>query len=140
MSPKKYRARTGDIARAVARHTIAKEYFQLADREAAADRPFAHNAAAGNAVLAAIAASDAICCVRLQLYSTGEDHIAAVDLLKKAQPEGPEAARALARVLSVKDQVHYSGDPLSATRMQGVLRCARRLVEIAGEVLTQAQR
>lgn len=133
------RVRRGDRALALARTHVAREYYLLADLVAAEDRPFAHNAAAGNAVLAAIAASDAICCLKLRRYHAGEDHRAAVSLLGEVRPEGRELAKQLAKVLAVKDQVHYSGDPLAESTLRTVLRGTARLVEKAEQLLSDAQ-
>jgi len=52
--------------------------------------------AAGNAVLAGIAASDAICCVRLGCRHRGEDHRGATELLKTATVDGDRLAVTLA--------------------------------------------
>jgi hypothetical protein len=109
----------------------------LAELVANEDRQFAHNAAAGNAVLAAIAASDAICCLRLGRYHVGEDHRSAAKLLGKVQPDGQDLAKDLAKVLAIKDQVHYSGDPIPESRLRGVLRSANRLVEMAEGMLAE---
>jgi hypothetical protein len=88
-------------------------------------------------VLAAVAASDAICCMRRGLYHRGDDHRGAVELLRSAGPSGPDLAKDLARVLAVKDQVHYSGDPLPASELRSVLRCATRLVDEAELLLSE---
>lgn len=90
MSP---RERPGDRALAAARAAVAREYQQLAELVATEDRQFAHNAAAGNAVLAAIAASDAICCLKLGRYHAGEDHRAATKLLEQVRPDGQQLAK-----------------------------------------------
>ena len=50
------------------------------------------NVTAGLAILADIAASDAICCVRLGRYHRGEDHRRATELLQAATPDGRELA------------------------------------------------
>lgn len=124
---------------AAARTAVAREYHLLADLVAAEDRPFAHNAAAGNAVLAAIAASDAICCLRLGRHHAGEDHRAAARLLGQVHPDGPDLAKDLARVLAVKDQVHYSGEPMPESRVLSVLRSMARLVEAAERMLAESR-
>lgn len=93
---------------------------------------------AGNAVLAAIAASDAICCLRLGRFHSG-DHRAAARLLGLVRPDGPELAKQLARVLAVKDQVDYSGDPIPESRMVSVLRSTARLVETAERTLGETR-
>lgn len=133
------RERPGDRALATARTAVAREYLLLAELVAAEDRQFAHNAAAGKAVLAAVAASDAICCLRLGRYHAGEDHRAATKLLGQVRPNGPELANQLARVLAVKDQVHYSGDPIPESRMISVLRNTTRLVEDAERLLGETR-
>lgn len=122
---------------AAARTAVAREYYLLAELVASEDRPFAHNAAAGNAVLAAVAAADAICCLRLGRYHAGEDHRAAAALLATVQPDGQDLAKHLAKVMAIKDQVHYSGDPLPDTRMRSVLRSAARLVDVAERTVTE---
>jgi hypothetical protein len=76
------RERPGTRALALARTDVAREYYLLAELAASEDRPFAHNTAAGNAVLAAVAASDAICCLKLRRYHAGENHQAAARLLE----------------------------------------------------------
>lgn len=131
------RERAGDRALAAARTAVAREYQLLAELVAVEDRPFAHNAAAGNAVLAAVAASDAICCLKLGRYHTGEDHRGAARLLGQVRPDGQDMSRQLAKVLAVKDQVHYSGDPLPESRMRSVLRSTARLVETAERMLAE---
>lgn len=132
------RERSGNRALAAARAAVAREYQQLAELVASEDRQFAHNAAAGNAVLAAIAAADAICCLRLGRYHVGDDHRAATMLLTRVRPDGQQLAKDLAKVLAINDQVHYSGDPLPDHRLKSVLRSADRLVDVAERMLAEA--
>lgn len=132
------RERPGDRRRAAARASVAREYYMLSELVATEDRQFAHNAAAGNAVLAAIAASDAICCLRLGCYHAGEDHRSAARLLERVQPDGQGLAKDLAKVLAIKDQVHYSGDPIPESRVRSVLRSTGRLVDTAERMLAEA--
>lgn len=127
------RERPCDRNRARARAAIAREYLRLAELAAIEDRQFAHNAAAGNAVLAA---SDAICCMRLGRYFANQDHRAAARLLGQVLPNGPDLAKDLLKVLATKDQVHYAGDPLPDSRLQSVLRSAERLVDAAERTLS----
>ncbi|WP_141711423.1 hypothetical protein [Jiangella alba] len=131
------RERTGGRALASARTAVAQEYLQLAELAASEQRRPANNAAAGNAVLAAIAAADAICCLRLGRYHAGEDHRAAATLLERVDPNGTDLARHLTKVLAVKDQAHYSGEGVTATRVTSVLRSANKLVGEAQAVLDQ---
>lgn len=69
-------------------------YLDLTQVAAAESGDEARNVAAGNAVLAGIAASDAICCVRLNKRHRGQDHQGAVALLGLIRPHGPMLAAA----------------------------------------------
>ncbi len=89
----------------------------LTDKGRPADLNYDH-VAGGLAVLAAIAASDAICCGVLGFRSRGQDHREAVGVLASAAfgPETEEersrrarnASKVLAQVLSEKDDAHYA--------------------------------
>jgi hypothetical protein len=105
--------------------------------ELAADEPGdeARNVAAGNAVLAGIAAADAICCLRLGKRHRGQDHHAATDLLHTVRPDGRTLATALATVLAAKDPSHYGETFVSNTRLKTTMRAATRLVDAAEDVI-----
>lgn len=83
---------------ASARLAQAHAYLETArlisdEEDTPASRDFNH-VAAGNAVLAAIAASDAICCGLLGVRARGQDHREAIDLLHQVRlGTGTEAAR-----------------------------------------------
>jgi len=62
------------------------------------DRDEYLNVAAGLAVLAGIAGSDAICDARLGRIHRGDDHRAAQDLLQQATPDGKKLAAVLGRL------------------------------------------
>jgi len=87
--------------------------------------------AAALAVLAGIAASDAVCCAALGRRSRGQDHQQAVSLLTQVAPDGPEMARDLERLLAVKDDAHYGLLHVSGQRAAAALKQARRLYEAA---------
>ncbi len=89
------------------------------------------NVAAGNAVLGGIAASDAICCVRLGERHRGDNHRDATELLKRATPDGAELAATLARLLDLKDEAHYGVYVVAASKAKSALRWARKLVDRA---------
>ena len=93
------------------------------------------SAAAALAVLAGIAASDAACCQVLGRRSRGQDHRQAVDLVGQIEPGGTDAANALGRLLSLKDQAHYGLFDIAGNDLQAALRQAGALVTFAGEVL-----
>lgn len=109
------------------RSLIAIKYLQVAE-VAAAGKPDSadRNVAAGNAVLAGVAAADALCCLRLGTRSRAADHGAAVQLLEQVDRK---LAQDLHTVLGVKDFAHYGHDFLTSSRLSTVLRAARRLVE-----------
>jgi len=87
--------------------------------------------AAANAVLAAIAAADAICGLRLGCYSRGQDHNQAAALLETVDLPDTTLATKLRRVLASKDNVHYSPRLISKSDAQGIVRQASALVEAA---------
>lgn len=59
--------------------------------------------AAALAVLAGIAASDAVCCAALGQRSRGQDHRQVVELLSQIAAVGKDMARDLGRLMSIKD-------------------------------------
>lgn len=85
--------------------------------------------AAALAVLAGIAASDAVCCAALGQRSRGQDHRQAIALLSQVSPDGQPMARDLERLLAVKDDAHYGMLHLSSQRAALALRQARRLFD-----------
>jgi hypothetical protein len=93
------------------------------------------SAAAALAVLAGIAASDAACCTALGRRSRGQDHQQAVELVEQVAPGGAQAAKALRRLLSLKDEAHYGLFDVGGKDLQAALRQARTLVDFAGEVV-----
>lgn len=86
------------------------------------------NVAAGLAVLAGIAASDAICCARLRVRHRGEDHRSAADLLARAVPDGNALASQLLRLLDVKDSAHYGVSVLAPRPARASLKAAQSLI------------
>jgi hypothetical protein len=95
--------------------------------------------AAALAVLAGIAASDAVCCARLGERSRGQDHGQAVQLLERVDTTGRAMAQDLRRLLAIKDDAHYGLLHVSSRRATAALRQARRLVESADESVRQPE-
>jgi hypothetical protein len=91
------------------------------------------NVAAGLAVLAGIAASDAISGTRHGYLHRGQDHQAAAELLKTATPDGAKLAATLGRLLSLKDAAHYGVPVVSARKATDAAKWAAQIVERAGE-------
>ncbi len=89
--------------------------------------------AAGLAVLAGIAASDAICCARIRLRHRGDNHRGAADLLRQATPDGSELARLLLRLLDLKDEAHYGVMVVASRKARDALKWAAQLVARAEE-------
>lgn len=114
---------------------MARLYLEMAEQVAGMDGDEARNVAAGNAVLAAVAAADALCCLRLGRYSRGQAHDEAAALLRTIKPNGTKLARDLTAVLAVKDPAHYGTVFLAVTTVKSTLRAATRLVEAAEDTL-----
>jgi hypothetical protein len=87
--------------------------------------------AAGLAVLAGIAASDAICCARLGQRHRGEDHRGAAALLAEAAPDGKTLANTLLRLLDVKDEAHYGVIVVAPRKARDAVKWARALAQRA---------
>ena len=137
---------TAEDARARAAH--ARAYLEVAklvrgDADKPEDLNFNH-VAAGNAVLAAIAASDALCCRLLGERSRGQDYRDAVALLEQVRfgtgtdqaqvKRARDLARALATALDLKDDSHYGTLMVGATELRRLIRAAQVLVSAAVEV------
>jgi hypothetical protein len=82
------------------------------------------------AVLAGIAASDAICGARLGRYGRGQDHGQAVQLLRTVDLPGKDPAGKQARLLAAKDSVHYSPAVVSSAEAKRLVRLARSMVDV----------
>jgi len=110
----------------------ARAYLEAAELILEDDRQEYAGVAAGNAVLAGIAAADAICCKGLRKYFRGEDHRQAVELLASASHDGPTNKKALIRLLDLKDAAHYGFGDFSRAN-------ARKAVKLARELLNSAE-
>lgn len=117
------------------RAKVARAYLDAAELVADGQSAEARNVAAGNAVLAAIAAADAIGCVRLGRRNRSERHADATDLLRTVRPDGARLARDMSTVLSAKDPSHYGLSFVSASGLKATLRAASRLVDAAETML-----
>ncbi len=77
------RLRPGSVADARNRRIIATRYLEIAELAAAEEGPGANNVVVGIAVLAGIAASDAICFAAIGARYAGEDHAEAARVLAR---------------------------------------------------------
>lgn len=112
----------------------ARAYLEVADLVLdERDRDEYLNVAAGLAVLAGIAASDAICCARLRSRHRGDNHRDAADLLRQATPDGSDLAKHLLRLLDLKDEAHYGVMVIAPRKARDAHRWAARLVARAAE-------
>jgi hypothetical protein len=137
MTPKAL-GRTQQCGRQQARVRLAQakaflEVAQLIDGE---EDDLAHpGVAASLAVLAGIAAADAACCVALGERSRGKDHRQAVELVRKIAGDGVAMARALDRLLDVKDGAHYGMVYVGWQKAKAAVAQAQALVDGAEAVL-----
>lgn len=132
----KGRVRQCGPAEAKKRLADAEKYLDVAELVASeAEFPPSATVAAGLAVLAAIAASDAACCAALGQSSRSQDHAGAGVLLKNISPGGDTAAKDFGRVIGKKDLAHYSFLPLAAGELKTIMRTTRKLVAFARDTV-----
>lgn len=114
----------------------ARKFLEVAEMTAgeAGDLEYA-SAAAALAVLAGIAASDAACCAALGRRSRGQDHQQAIGLVGQVEPGGPEAAKALRRLLNLKDEAQYGFFDVGGQDLRAAVRQARVLADFAAEAV-----
>lgn len=110
-----------------ARRGQARAFLDVAELVLTEDRREAHVAAA-LAVLAGIAAADAICGLSLGRWSRGQDHKQAVDLLGEVALRDITLPAKLRRLLADKDTVHYSAALISVDRAKAMVRQATALL------------
>ncbi|WP_432509452.1 hypothetical protein [Kineococcus auxinigenes] len=129
--------RTGTCTPADARTRLqqARLYLEAAELVQAEDLAEAATVATGNAVLAAIAAADAVCCFVAGVRSRGQDHRQAITLLQETTGDAG-LARGLREVLDLKDAGHYGLSNVSQANCTAAIRRARTLVEAAATRMT----
>jgi hypothetical protein len=115
-------------ARARLRH--AELYLSLAQTVLADDGGDQATVAAGNAVLAAIAAGDAICCAAGGARYRGPDHRRAAEQLERITGD-KQLASLLREVVDLKDAGHYGLSDIATSRGKSAVRKAEQLVSAA---------
>ena len=130
------RTQSCGVAEARVRTAQARKFLDTAELIHDVDDDLATpGVAAALAVLAGIAASDALCCRSLGRRARGQDHREATGLLAQVEPGGKELSRALARLLDIKDGSQYGLAFLSAARAKTAVRNAASLTAAAESML-----
>lgn len=99
------------------------------------------NQAASNAILAAIAANDAICLFLIQQQPSGTSHTEAVRLLEEAcqgtrwEEEAARKVRQLADLIHQKNAAQYRGEALSPQVVARIMLQAERFIEWAAQIV-----
>lgn len=141
MSRVRSSGRTQPCSKELARNRLghARKFLEVAEMTAgeAGDEEYA-SAAAALAVLAGVAASDAACCAALGRRSRGQDHQQATNLIAQVEPGGGDAANALRRLLSLKDEAHYGFFDVGGQDLKASIRQAERLVGFAEAAIRRA--
>lgn len=122
MSPRPGRSRACTVADAKARLHDAQAFLDTAETAQDSD------VVATNAIHAAIAAADAICCMALRERSAAGTHTEAVDLLGRIDAD---LANALRRALSRKTQAAYESRDVSPADATACKRQADTLIQAA---------
>lgn len=128
MATKRASVSTCGRVQAKNRLDVAKQYQELAHLKSDEDTGAARNAAAGNAVLAGIAAADAICCIRLGERSSSSDHSEAIAFLARVDKK---LAQHLATLIGDKPTSHYGDTFIGIQSLKGCLRAMDHLVQAA---------
>lgn len=124
------RQRSGTVADARNRRVIAARYLEIAELAATEEGPGANNVIVGIAVLAGIAASDAICLSATGSRYSGEDHAEAARVLGRTDKKlGTE----LSKLVRLKPGAHYGSTFISDNDRRRALRAAAALVQHATE-------
>jgi hypothetical protein len=129
------RTRPGGKAEARQRLAFASACMEVAELVLDDTTAAMPGVSAGLAVLAGIAASDAICAVRLGQIHRGESHREASTLLRGATPDGKTLAATLLKLLDVKDEAHYGVIVVPSRKAKDAVRWARTLTVRANEEL-----
>jgi hypothetical protein len=133
--PSQRRTRAATNADARVRFRAAQAYLEVADLALGDKSAAMPGVAAGVAVLAGIAASDAICARRLKVIHRGDDHRAASELLAQSTPDGKQLARTFRNLIDIKDESHYGLTVVAPSKAKRAVGWARKLVERAQEEL-----
>jgi hypothetical protein len=84
--------------------------------------------AASLAVLAGIAASDALCGKALGYYSRGQSHADAANLIRSIQPGGTDLAGRFTQLVANKNDAQYAPETMGESSAKAAVRQAADLV------------
>ena len=124
MSPKRLTTKATQPGEGRGRRQVAEKYLEVANLIDSEDGT-ALNVCVGVAVLAGIAAGDAVCAAALGERYSGQDHEAAADVLSRVDPKLGKQLRDLVTLKSIS---HYGFGLLSPAQRKTALRCASALV------------
>lgn len=131
--PRDRREATRSISRSECEQHLRKAQEYLRSARIACDARSA-DACAGNAILAAINAADAVAGILLGERWQGP-HEGAAQHVARAGEAGASVARQLRRVIRWKTRAHHDAMPMPAGESVNLLRAADRAVAIAERVL-----
>lgn len=114
----------------------AEEYLAAAAAELEAGRTIA---ATSLAIHAGINAADAVTGIRLGQRAAGQDHDAALVLLRTAGPDGMAVAKDLMRLLPMKSRAEYEPDDIRRSDAGKAVERARRIVTVARRISAARQ-
>lgn len=135
MTNRQGRTRPCTRADAKRRAQEATEFLAAVDVLADGDRQFTGDVVVSNAVLAAIAAADALCGVHLGVMSASENHADASTLLGK---HDRKLGIDLGRVLALKSGAQYGTKSATVEEVKMSRRVAARLVDLAQQATRAA--
>lgn len=115
------------------RAATAREYLQVAQEQVAyvendPGPSAAAQVSASNAIMAGIAAADAICGKNLGVRASDQDHRAAADLLRTVLPDGEALAKKLLRLVRDKSLLQYGGFCTTKTAAE-MVKQAKSLID-----------
>lgn len=124
MNPRQFPTRSAQQFEALTRRRIAEKYHEVAELAATEDGT-ANNVAIGLAVLAGIAAGDAICIASVGERYSGKDHSAAAHFLRRVDKTSGDE---LLTLIELKSVSHYGYEVLGDRQRTRAMRAARSLV------------
>jgi len=113
----------------------ASEYLETAEDSLDLERP---TAAAGNAIHAGICAKDTVVTALTGTTSKSRDHAKAAAELRKSlagRSDAAAAEKALRELIAMKGDVEYGTKAPTLPQATTLVRRARTLVELAGEIV-----